>query len=83
MPSQNPSLPFLNARYVAIRTAEARGLTDRLLQAARDRTPGVRRLLIPILYRFWYREREKGWDLLARIGEDTIRFPGIPGRLCH
>jgi hypothetical protein len=78
MPSQTPSLPFLNARYVAIRTAEARGLTDRLLQAARDRTPGVRRLLIPILYRYWYREREKGWDLLAKIGEDTLRFPGIP-----
>ena len=78
MPSQNPSLAFLNARYVAIRTAEAKGMTDRLLQAARDRTPGVRRLLIPILFRFWYRERVKGWELLARIAEDTIRFPGIP-----
>ena len=78
MPSQNPSQPFLNARYVAIRTAEAKGMTDRLLQAAHDRTPGVRRLLIPILYRFWYRERVKGWELLARIAEDTIRFPGIP-----
>ena len=53
-------------------------MTDRLLQAARDRTPGVRRLLIPILFRFWYRERVKGWELLARIAEDTIRFPGIP-----
>ncbi len=78
MPSQTPSLPFLNARYVAIRTAEARGMTDRLLQAARDRTPGVRRLLIPMLYRYWHREREKGWALLDRIGADTIRFPGIP-----
>jgi hypothetical protein len=67
-----------NARYIAVRTAEARGLTDRLLQAARDRTPGVRPLTVPILYRFWHREREKGWELLARIGEDTIRFPGVP-----
>jgi hypothetical protein len=78
MALQNPSLALLNARYVAIRTAEAKGMTHRLLQAARDRTPGVRRLLIPILYRFWYRERAKGWELLARIAEDTIRFPGIP-----
>jgi len=34
------SQALLNARYVAIRTAEAKGLTDRLLEAARDRTPG-------------------------------------------
>jgi hypothetical protein len=73
-----PSPAVLNARYVAIRTAEARGLTDRLLQAARDRTPGVRRLAVPMLYRFWLREPEKGWDLLARIGADVIRFPGFP-----
>jgi hypothetical protein len=45
MPLQTPSPTLLNARYVAIRTAEARNMTDRLLQAARDRTPGVRRLL--------------------------------------
>jgi hypothetical protein len=78
MPLQTPSPTLLNARYVAIRTAEARDMTDRLLQAARDRTPGVRRLLIPILYRFWYRDRAKGWELLASISEDTIRFPGFP-----
>jgi hypothetical protein len=76
--AHDPSPAVLNARYVAIRTAEARGLTDRLLQAARDRTPGVRRLLVPMLYRFWYRERERGWDLLATIGRDILRFPGIP-----
>jgi hypothetical protein len=75
---QDPSAAVLNARYVAIRTAEARGFTDRLLQAARDRTPGVRRLAVPMLYRFWLREREKGWELLARIGADVIRFPGYP-----
>ncbi|MGE0650696.1 MAG: hypothetical protein AB7P12_02945 [Alphaproteobacteria bacterium] len=74
----NPSPAVLNARYIAIRTAEAKGLTDRLLQAARDRTPGVRRLLVPMLYRYWYRERERGWELLATIGDDMLRFPGVP-----
>ncbi len=79
MPSQQGRSEALrNARYIAVRTAEARGLTDRLLQAARDRTQGVRPLTVPILYRFWHREREKGWDLLTRIGEDMIRFPGVP-----
>lgn len=73
-----PSAAILNARYVAIRTAEAKGLTDQLLAAARDRTPGVRRMLIPMLYRFWYREREAGWTMLETIGEETIRFPGVP-----
>jgi hypothetical protein len=33
---------------------------------------------VPILYRFWLREPETGWDLLARIGRDVIRFPGYP-----
>jgi hypothetical protein len=75
---RNPSPAVLSARYVAIRTAEARGFTDRLLQAARDRTPGVRRLAVPMLYRFWLREPETGWSLLARIGRDVIRFPGYP-----
>lgn len=79
MPSRpNPSPAALSARYIAIRTAEARGLTDRLLQAAHDRAPGVRRISVPLLYRFWYREREKGWELLAQIGEDVVRFPGVP-----
>ena len=73
-----PSAAVLNARYVAIRTAEAKGLTDQLLVAARDRTPGVRRLLMPMLYRFWYREREAGWNMLVTIGGDIIRFPGVP-----
>ena len=73
-----PSAAVLNARYIAIRTAEAKGLTDQLLMAARDRTPGVRRLLMPMLYRFWYREREAGWNMLMTIGEDIIRFPGVP-----
>jgi len=79
MPSrQNPTPAVLNARYIAIRTAEARGLTDHLLQATRDKTPGVRQLLVPMLYRFWHRDHEQGWRLLARIGSDMIHFPGIP-----
>jgi hypothetical protein len=75
---RKPSATVLNARYVAIRTAEARGLTDRLFQAARDQTPGVRRLAVPMLYRFWHRDHERGWDLLARLGDRAIRFPGLP-----
>jgi hypothetical protein len=75
---RKPSAAVLNARYVAIRAAEAKGLADQLLAAARDRTPGVRRLLMPMLYRFWYREREAGWKMLVTIGEDIIRFPGVP-----
>lgn len=75
--SESPgSAALLNARYVAIRTAEAKGLTDRLLDAARDRTPGVRRLLIPILYRFWHRDREHGWALIEAMADRMVRFPG-------
>ena len=77
MSDQNSPQQILSARYVAIRTAEARGLTDRLLEAARDRTPGVRGMLVPLLYRFWFRNREEGWGLLEQIGDDVIgsRFP--------
>jgi hypothetical protein len=67
-----------NARYIAIRTAEARGLTERLLQATRDPEPSLRRLLVPILYRAWHRDHEEGWRLLSRIGDTMIRFPGVP-----
>ena len=72
MPDQNSPQQILSARYVAIRTAEARGLTDRLLEAARDRTPGVRGMLVPLLYRLWFRNREEGWGLLEQIGDDVI-----------
>lgn len=78
MGSPAPSSSVFNARYIAIRTAEARGLTERLLQATRDRTPAVRRLLVPILYRLWHRDAEQGWLLLSRIGDDMLRFPGVP-----
>jgi hypothetical protein len=79
MPAQNLSSRILSARYVAIRTAEGKGLTDRLLEAARDRTPGVRGMLVPMLYRFWHRNREQGWTLLERIGDDILprRFPWL------
>ncbi len=73
-----PPPSVFNARYIAIRTAEARGLNERLLQATRDPIPAVRRLLVPILYRAWHRDHEQGWQLLSRIGDDMIRFPGLP-----
>ena len=73
-----PSAEVLSARYVAIRTAEAAGMTDRLLQAARDKTPGVRRMLTPMLVRFWLRERENGWRLLEKIAHGAVRFGGAP-----
>jgi len=76
-PPSPPAPSVLNARYIAIRTAEGRGLNERLLQAARDRTPGVRRLLVPMLYRVWHRDHEQGWHILTRIGDDMIRFPGL------
>lgn len=79
-PGPPASSALLNARYIAIRTAEARGLTDRLLEAARDRTPGVKRLIAPMIYRYWFRNREEGWDLLERIGAGAVRFPGLVDR---
>ena len=53
-------------------------MTDRLLQAARDKTPGVRRMLTPMLVRFWLRERENGWRLLEKIADGAVRFGGVP-----
>jgi hypothetical protein len=68
---------LLNARYIAIRTAEAKGLTDRLLQAAHDKDPAVRRLLVPMLFRFWHRDHERGWMLLEQIAQHAVRFGGL------
>lgn len=73
-----PPAEVLSARYVAIRTAEAAGTTDRLLQAAHDDTPGVRRMLTPMLVRFWLRDRENGWRLLEQIASGAVRFGGVP-----
>jgi len=67
---------LFNARYIGIRAAEARGLTERLLQAARDRDPAVRRLLVPILFRAWHRNHDAGWRLLSQIGNEMIGFAG-------
>jgi hypothetical protein len=64
----------LNARYIAIRTAEAAGLTDRLVQACRDKDPAVRRMLVPMLFRFWHRDRDRGWALLEQIEQRVVRF---------
>jgi hypothetical protein len=69
---------LLSARYIAIRTAEAKGLTDRLVQASRDKSPEVRRILAPLLVRFWRNNHEEGWALLERIAQGCVRFPGLP-----
>lgn len=74
-----PSSPStFSAHYIAIRTAEARGLHERLLQATRDKIPAIRRLLVPILFRAWHRDHEQGWQLLARIGGEMLGFVGRP-----
>src|ERR1700738_4977150 len=71
---------LLNARYIAIRTAEAADLTDRLLQASRDKDPAVRRQLVPMLFRFWHRDPQRGWILLEQIAQQAVRFAGLPDR---
>ena len=80
MSETSSSAALLNARYIAIRTAEAKGLTDRLMEATRDRTPGIRRLLVPLLYRYWYGDRAKGWELIERMARNAVRFPGLVDR---
>ena len=74
MSGSDASSALLNARYIAIRTAEAKGLTDRLLQATHDRTPGMRRLLVPLLYRYWYANREAGWAWELHRGLNLCNF---------
>jgi hypothetical protein len=71
---------LLSARYIAIRTAEAKGLTDRLVEASRDKSPDVRRILAPLVVRFWRNNREEGWILVERIAEGCVRFGGLPNR---
>jgi hypothetical protein len=68
----------LNARYVAIRTAEAGGLTDRLVQACADQHPAVRRMLVPMLFRFWHRDHDRGWALMEQIAARVVRFGVLP-----
>jgi hypothetical protein len=75
---RKPTHPeVLNARYIAIRTAEAAGLTDRLVQASFDKDPAVRRLLVPMLFRFWHRDHDRGWTVLEQIGQHAFRFGAL------
>jgi hypothetical protein len=68
----------LNARYIAIRAAEAKGLTDRLVEASREKSPEVRRILAPVVVRFWRNNHQEGWVLVERIARGCIRFGGLP-----
>lgn len=68
----------LNARYIAIRAAEAKGLTDRLVEASREKSPEVRRMLAPVVVRFWRNNHQEGWVLVERIARGCIRFGGLP-----
>ena len=66
---------LLNARMIAIETAAVRGYADALVVASNDRSPAVRALLVPHLYRFWKHHGEQGWALLDELGRQ------LPGRL--
>jgi hypothetical protein len=70
----------LSARYIAIRTAEAHGLTDRLVEASREKSPEVRRILAPLVIRFWRNNPEQGWVLVQRIAEGCVGFGGLPNK---
>ncbi len=53
-------------------TAAAR-VSTRLLQIAKDKTPGVRGSLARMLYRIWEQQHEEGWQLLEQIGCQVVR----------
>jgi hypothetical protein len=53
-------------------------LTDRLLEASRDKDPAVRRMLVPMVFRFWNRDRERGWAVIEQIAHNGVRFAGVP-----
>lgn len=69
---------LLSARYIAIRTAEAKGLRDRLVEASREKSPEIRRILAPLAIRFWRNNPDEGWALVERIAEGCVRFGGLP-----
>lgn len=71
---------LLSARYVAIRTAEAKALTNRLVEASRDASPEIRRILAPLVIRFWRNNPQEGWVLVQRIAEGCVGFAGVPNR---
>lgn len=73
-----PSAEVLNARRVAIRAAEAFGLSDRLSQAARDPAAAVRILLAPMIHRYWMHSEPDGWALLDRLAAGAVNRLGIP-----
>jgi hypothetical protein len=69
---------LLSARYIAIRTAEAKALTDRLIEASRDTSPQIRRILAPLVIRFWRNNPDQGWILVDSIAAGCVRFAGVP-----
>lgn len=78
--SENISIEFVNARRAAIEVASRFGLTDKLIDAARDDSELVRVLLVPYLYRFWKTRRAEGWELLRRLSDEVVNAFGLPNR---
>jgi len=73
-----PSAETLASRRLALRAAEARGLNERLLQAAEDKSPAVRVALATVIYRHWVRQRAEGWALLEKLAgslRGTLSLP--------
>jgi alkylhydroperoxidase family enzyme len=73
-----PTAEVLAARRTAIRIAEARQLDDRLLQAARDKSPAVRVALATLIYRHWLRHREDGWRLIEALAAEMLGPLSLP-----
>jgi hypothetical protein len=73
-----PAADLLSARRTAIRVAEARQLDDRLLQAARDKSPAVRITLATMVYRYWLQHREAGWSFLERLSREMVGRFSLP-----
>lgn len=78
--SENISIEFVNARRAAVEVASRLGLTDKLIDAARDDSELVRALLVPYLYRFWKTRRADGWELLGRLSDEVTNAFGLPNR---
>jgi DNA polymerase III delta prime subunit len=77
-PRSSPEI--INARRAAIEVAYHLDLGDCLQRAAADRSPLVRALLPPYLYRFWERRRAAGWQLFESMGSRMLRLGGLPDR---
>lgn len=74
----HPSPKVLAGRRTAIRVAEARDLDERLMQAARDKSPPVRIALATVVYRHWVRRRDSGWRLLDRLAREMFGALALP-----